>query len=60
MYFAMPSGQLSGVLPGAYTSRMSLSVHIASFRSSSDVSVDAVNGFPTGACRSHGDPGGRT
>src|SRR5690348_4319786 len=60
MNFAIPSGHSSGELPGAYTSRISLSVHSASFRSCASVSVAAVKGVPIGACASHFEPGGLT
>ena len=44
----MPSGQRSGELPGAYTSNKSLVVPCASSRSCGSLSVEAVNGTPTG------------
>src|SRR6516164_2396134 len=60
MNFAIPSGQWSGPLPGAYTSSMSVVVSCASARSFGSLKLDAVNGTPTGAGLSHVEFGGRT
>src|SRR2546429_9013686 len=59
MNFAIPCGQLSGELPGAYTSSRSLVVECASCIRCGSCRDDAVKGTPSGAPRSQFDSGGR-